>query len=738
MLLSESEDESEQLQSDLDSESEYSNCSLDEDYIPKGFSRESNQKDFTTEDSSDEECDRTPTKRRASRKRCRSVSASSASSPLKSPSKKCERRPLRKQIQRASTPKKNSSPHAGRTVSTPRRRGESGKSKRKQARSYVGREGEDGADEDWWRNLDEEDVEPPQPRFRPERDVGPQLNRTANYTPLELFQLFFSTTVIDTLVINTNIYGKKKCEGQRESWVPVTTADMYSFICLVLYMGIVPLKTLKEFWRGSKLFSLPFPGSVMPCRRFLAISRSLHMNDPAVEAANDQKKGTSGYDRLCKIKPLYEQILEACHTFFHPHQHISIDERMVASKARIGLKQYIRNKPTKWGFKLFVLADSVCAYTLNFFVYAGKEGEPTGKGLSYDAVMRLLKIPFLGKGYKLYVDNFYTSPTLFRDLLQKKIWACGTVRCNVSGYPKTKRNDMSEKTPRGTIRWIRKGELLFVKWLDTREVTMCSTIHKAYSNDMVKRKVKDADGQWTVNKVPIPGCVRDYNQHMGGVDLSDALIGYYNVLHKTRKWYKTLFYHFVDIATVNAFILHKEMCKLQNRPVITQKNFREQLILSLAEIGSTPRRSAPQNFMMPASPFKLPHPSPSKDLSARPTLSSLSTVPPASPSTVSPLSPPVPSNVPPASSSTLPPASPSTEVQTATAADVPGLGHLPAYFVEKMRNVASRNRATAGRRACVVCKRKSPVYCSTCQKTLCFTTLRNCYSEWHRSNSICV
>lgn len=41
MFLSESEDESDQLHSDLDSESE--NSSLDEDYIPKGLARGSDQ-----------------------------------------------------------------------------------------------------------------------------------------------------------------------------------------------------------------------------------------------------------------------------------------------------------------------------------------------------------------------------------------------------------------------------------------------------------------------------------------------------------------------------------------------------------------------------------------------------------------------------------------------------------------------------------------------------------------------
>lgn len=54
------------------------------------------------------------------------------------------------------------------------------------------------------------------------------------------------------------------------------------------------------------------------------------------------------------------------------------------------------------------------------------------------------------------------------------------------------------------------------------------------------------------------------------VDLSDTLIGYYNVLHKTKKWYK-MFFHFIGIAVVNNYNIHSELSKLQNKTPLTQK-----------------------------------------------------------------------------------------------------------------------------------------------------------------------
>ncbi|XP_048038346.1 piggyBac transposable element-derived protein 4-like [Megalobrama amblycephala] len=439
--------------------------------------------------------------------------------------------------------------------------------------------------ENKWKSIDEPDIEPAQPIFRPRQTPGPQLVSNSSCSPLKYFELFFSKSVIKTIVSHTNTYGAMRCEGKSKPFEDISVKDLKKYIALVIYMGLLKCFSLTDYWRKSDIYSLPFPAQIMTGKKFLHMCSVLHLSDPKVDAENDKKKGTPEYDRLCRIKPLYQDIRDACRATFHPFQNISIDERMVASKARHGLKQYMKNKPTKWGYKLFVLADSLSGYTWDFFIYEGKVNSEESKGISYDSVMILADERLLGTGYKLFVDNFYTSPKLFRDLLAKRIFACGTVRANRIGHSK-------KHAPRGNIRWFREDDLLFVEWKDKRDVLMCSTFHKAFNGDTIKRNVKGADGVWALQDFPVPAAVLDYNKHMGGVDLSDALIGYYTVLHKTRKWYRSFFYHFVDIAVVNSFILHQQMARMKNQKPLTQKAFREALVRELAGIGpeNTPKR----------------------------------------------------------------------------------------------------------------------------------------------------
>lgn len=53
-------------------------------------------------------------------------------------------------------------------------------------------------------------------------------------------------------------------------------------------------------------------------------------------------------------------------------QGLSVDEQMCATKMSHYMKQYLSNKPHKWGFKLFLLC-SIYGFAHKFEVYAGSE-----------------------------------------------------------------------------------------------------------------------------------------------------------------------------------------------------------------------------------------------------------------------------------------------------------------------------------------------------------------------------
>ncbi|KAJ8349356.1 hypothetical protein SKAU_G00244860 [Synaphobranchus kaupii] len=434
-----------------------------------------------------------------------------------------------------------------------------------------------------WMDGSEQDEQPSVHPFAPARTPGAQLDFTKEYSPLELFQLTFSQSVVQTLCTNTNKKAQRRIDqGMKTPWSPLEPGELYRYFGVLISMGLVRCPETRDYWSRARCYSLPFPRTVFSRTRFEAISWAVHISDPDTDGQNDALRGTDRYNRLFRLRPLIDEVVAACRSFYQPRQQLSIDERMVATKARIGFKQYMKAKPTKWGFKLFVLSDACNGYTCEFNVYTGKQKSPTGKGLSHDAVINLLT-PYLGTGYQVYVDNWYTSTALFQELHVMRFGACGTCRENRKGYPVTKVNDMPRNAERGTVKWIRQGQMLYVKWMDTREVKMCSTLHMAFQGDTTVRNVRNTDGTWTSCRVSIPVSVREYNKFMGGVDLSDALLKYYSIRRKTMKWYKALLFHFIDVAVVNGFLLHKDLAAQKQRRPLTHKRFRELLVEQLVD-----------------------------------------------------------------------------------------------------------------------------------------------------------
>ena len=117
--------------------------------------------------------------------------------------------------------------------------------------------------------------------------------------------------------------------------------------------------------------------------------------------------------------------------------------------------------------------------------------------------------------------------------------------------------------------------MVYVVWNDTKCVSVISNEHPSHSEGTVLRNVKKNAGVNEKKDVPIPAIVYSYNCLMNDVDLFDELIKYYNILHQTRKCWKT-FLHFVEIAIVNSYIIYKEV---HPRGKLSHFNFRKTLVI---------------------------------------------------------------------------------------------------------------------------------------------------------------
>ncbi|XP_060757078.1 piggyBac transposable element-derived protein 4 isoform X1 [Neoarius graeffei] len=453
-----------------------------------------------------------------------------------------------------------------------------------------------------WKTEEDPDVAPPEIRFHPARAPGIQLSSADTHTPLNLFKLFFSEDTVMTLCQNTNKQAAKNAaKGHKYKWTAVGVSEFYKYVGLIFYMTMVKLDHIRDYWRQNCIFSVPFPATVMSRDRYRTISWNVHMSDPDEDRDNDNRRGTPEHDCLFRVKPLMDVIRNASKAFYHPRRNLAVHERTVATKVNTGVTHSMKAKPTKWDFKLFVLADSSNGYTVEFALYTGKTNVHTGQGLSYDSVMSLMTRSCLGSGYHVYMDSFYTSPKLFRDLHAQNFAACGTYRDNRKDCPRSAYNALSKRSNRGSFRWIRDGPLVFVKWMDTREVSVCSTIHAAFTGHTIQRRVKPKHGAWMTKTFPCPSPVMEYNRYMGGVHLSGQLLQYYTAQQKSMKWYRKLFLHFLDIAATNAYILHKELTSLNQQETLTHKAFLEELISQLCGVSKkTPaKQSASDHVPVP-------------------------------------------------------------------------------------------------------------------------------------------
>ena len=178
--------------------------------------------------------------------------------------------------------------------------------------------------------------------------------------------------------------------------------------------------------------------------RFEIISRFLHFID------NESLATYDGSPKLFKIYPLLCHLNSKFQEFYLPKQNIAIDESLTLWKGRLSFAQYIPLKASKFGIKTFELCESKTGYLWNFIVYTGKETEYVTDNIpKTESIVKKLVGPLLGRGHTLWMDNYYNSPSVAREL--KTIHATDCVRTLMLSRKNVPKQVKEKKLQKGEI-----------------------------------------------------------------------------------------------------------------------------------------------------------------------------------------------------------------------------------------------------------------------------------------------
>ena len=123
------------------------------------------------------------------------------------------------------------------------------------------------------------------------------------------------------------------------------------------------------YWQiDDDLIKTPGVSSIMSRVRFQQIFRFLYLAD----SSHQIPAGQPGYDKLYKVRKYVDLTTSQFTTNYTLHQPVTIDEAMIPFKGRLSFKQYMKNEPTKWGIKVFVLSDATNGYIYRIQIYSGK------------------------------------------------------------------------------------------------------------------------------------------------------------------------------------------------------------------------------------------------------------------------------------------------------------------------------------------------------------------------------
>jgi len=374
-------------------------------------------------------------------------------------------------------------------------------------------------------------------------------------SPLEFLKLFLPLSLMQQHAEWTTAYARQ--HGADITW-KTTPWELYAFLGVHIYMGIVSLPSLHMYW--SATYSQSFVTSLFSRRRFKELLRFHRVVPPPMPDAP--------VDHLCHVRSFVATLNAAFGTHYSPSQYLTLVESMAAFQGRSPIKQYMPMKPHKWGYKIWGLASD--DYLLRFEVYEGKEAHPSVHGATYDLVLRITD-GYQNMNHILFMDSWFTSPTVVNALEVRGILSCGSVRSNRKGLPAISKESI-DALEQGKWLHKQKGRLSLDIWQDQKILWL---LYNHISPTAVTTLNRWGDEGARV-RVECPQAIEDYFIRARSIDIVNQLHYSYLIGRKSKRSWPRLVWWLIDICILNAFKLWSI-----DQPSVGQLDFREHLMHEL-------------------------------------------------------------------------------------------------------------------------------------------------------------
>ena len=231
--------------------------------------------------------------------------------------------------------------------------------------------------------------------------------------PFSVFSLFFTEKLWEHLTHQTNLYAKQqidktsknneiKVNSRINKWKDITSNEMKTYIGIILWMSVHKCSQISDHWSTDLLYESNFH-KFMSYNKFINIHKFFHT------ANNDDISNLD--DSIYKIRQILVHFTMLWRTYYEIKSHLAIDEAMIKFDGRLAFKQYMKQKPTKWGIKAFLMCDSMTGYCYKLNIYYGKDDEKLDEKLtkSENIILRFMNTVYQ-KGITIYcVSSFICS-----------------------------------------------------------------------------------------------------------------------------------------------------------------------------------------------------------------------------------------------------------------------------------------------------------------------------------------